>query len=39
MEFNMNIPVKNCSSCGACANVCGRNAISMQLDVEGFYRL
>lgn len=38
MEFNMNIPVKNCSSCGACANVCGRNAISMQLDVEGFYR-
>ena len=34
----MNIPVKNCSSCGACANVCGRNAISMQLDVEGFYR-
>lgn len=38
MELNMNIPVKNCSSCGACANVCGRNAISMQLDVEGFYR-
>lgn len=34
----MNIPGKNCSSCGACANVCGRNAISMQLDVEGFYR-
>lgn len=34
----MNIPVSNCSSCGACANVCGRNAISMQLDVEGFYR-
>lgn len=34
----MNIPVQNCSSCGACANVCGRNAISMRLDVEGFYR-
>lgn len=34
----MNIPVQNCSSCGACANVCGLNAISMRLDVEGFYR-
>lgn len=34
----MNIPVQNCSSCGACANVCARNAISMQLDREGFYR-
>ncbi len=34
----MNIPVKNCSSCGACANVCAQNAISMQLDGEGFYR-
>lgn len=34
----MNIPVKDCSSCGACANACARNAISMQLDVEGFYR-
>ena len=34
----MNIPVQNCSSCAACANVCARNAISMQLDAEGFYR-
>lgn len=34
----MNIPVANCSSCGACANVCARNAISMTLDNEGFYR-
>lgn len=34
----MNIPVKNCSSCGACANVCAHGAISMQLDKEGFYR-
>ena len=34
----MNIPVENCSSCGACANVCARGAISMQLDAEGFYR-
>ena len=34
----MNIPVQNCSSCAACANVCARNAISLQLDAEGFYR-
>lgn len=34
----MNIPVQNCSSCAACANVCTRNAISMLLDSEGFYR-
>jgi coenzyme F420-reducing hydrogenase beta subunit len=34
----MNIPVQNCSSCAACANVCARSAISIQLDAEGFYR-
>lgn len=34
----MNIPVDSCSSCGACANICARGAISMQLDKEGFYR-
>lgn len=34
----MNIPVKNCSSCGACANVCAHSAIAMQLDKDGFYR-
>ena len=34
----MKIPVQNCSSCAACANVCTRGAISMQLDAEGFYR-
>ena len=34
----MNIPVENCSSCGACANICARGAITMQLDAEGFYR-
>ena len=34
----MNIPVQNCSSCAACANVCARSAISMPLDAEGFYR-
>ena len=34
----MNIPVENCSSCGACANICARGAISMQLDNDSFYR-
>jgi len=34
----MNIPVQNCSSCAACANACARDAITMLLDVEGFYR-
>lgn len=34
----MNIPVNECSSCGACANICAHNAISMELDNEGFYR-
>lgn len=34
----MNIPVQNCSSCAACANACARNAITMQLDSDGFYR-
>ncbi len=34
----MNIPVQNCSSCGACANVCARDAITMRLDQEGFFR-
>ena len=34
----MNIPVLNCSSCAACANVCACSAISMQLNADGFYR-
>ena len=34
----MKIPVKNCSSCGACANVCAHGAITMMLNNEGFYR-
>lgn len=37
-ETKMNIPVINCSSCAACANICTRSAIFMQLDLEGFYR-
>ncbi len=31
------IPPKNCSGCAACANVCSRSAISMQLNADGFY--
>lgn len=34
----MSIPVRNCSSCGACANICAPGAITMQLDKEGFYK-
>lgn len=34
----MNIPIQNCSSCGACANICVHGAITMRLDKEGFYR-
>ncbi len=34
----MRIPSKICSSCGACANVCSQQAITMQLDCNGFYR-
>ncbi len=34
----MNISETNCSSCGACANVCRKDAITMQLDANGFYR-
>ena len=28
----------NCTSCGVCATVCNRRAISIKLDKEGFYR-
>lgn len=30
--------VFNCTSCGVCATVCNRTAISMQLNDDGFYR-
>lgn len=29
---------RNCTSCGICATVCAKKAISMHLDEEGFYR-
>ena len=29
--------IKNeCTGCGACFNICGRNAIYMEEDIEGF---
>lgn len=34
----MTLPVPNCSSCAACANVCPRGAIAMKIDEKGFYR-
>lgn len=33
-----NLPLKTCSGCAACSNICPQNAISMQLDVNGFYK-
>ena len=30
--------INNCTSCGVCASVCARKAVSMQLDENGFYR-
>lgn len=30
--------IRNCTSCGVCATICAREAISIQLDKNGFYR-
>lgn len=30
--------VRNCTSCGICASVCGSNAIKLEYNSEGFYR-
>lgn len=32
------LSIQKCTSCGVCATVCAKKAISMQLDGEGFYR-
>lgn len=32
----LNKNVKECTGCGACYNSCGRGAITMQQDAEGF---
>lgn len=33
-----NSSIRNCTSCGLCVSVCGKDALSLQLDNEGFYR-
>lgn len=33
-----NNSLRNCTSCGICASVCGTNAITLEHDSEGFYR-
>ncbi len=30
--------IHNCTSCGVCATICSKKAITIQLDAEGFYR-
>ena len=30
--------IRNCTSCGVCASICAKKAITMQLDGNGFYR-
>ena len=30
--------LRPCTGCGVCASVCGKNAITIQLDDEGFYK-
>lgn len=33
-----NLSIRPCTGCGICAAVCGKNAISMKLDYQGFYK-
>ena len=30
--------IRNCTSCGVCATICSKSAITIKLDGEGFYR-
>lgn len=30
--------LRQCTGCGLCASVCGKNAITIQLDADGFYK-
>lgn len=38
MNVSDNSSIHNCTSCGVCASVCAKKAITMQLDDNGFYR-
>lgn len=38
MNISSSSSLRNCTSCGVCATVCARNAISIALDCDGFYR-
>lgn len=38
MNINDNSSRRNCTSCSMCAAVCPKNAISITLDADGFYR-
>ena len=33
-----NVASRDCTGCGICASVCGKKAITIQLDNEGFYK-
>lgn len=33
-----NLSIRPCTGCGICAAVCGKNAISLKLDNQGFYK-
>ena len=38
MNINKKTSKRTCTSCQMCAAVCGKNAISIELDEDGFYR-
>lgn len=38
MNINSESAIRECTSCQMCAAVCGKNAISIYLDADGFYR-
>ena len=38
MNISDNSAVRQCTSCQMCAAVCGRNAVKIELDADGFYR-
>ena len=38
MNISSITSINTCTSCGVCATICSKKAISIQLDTEGFYR-